>query len=162
MSLLSWLGLATKATPLEVGADAPDAVLLDVQGAPVHLTSFYHQGYTLVYFYPKADTPGCTKQACSLRDEFDKLRQRGVEVVGISADPPEKQRHFQKKLRLPFTVLCDDKRNAAKAFGVPMLLGMHHRQSFLIRNLKIVWRDLHASTADQAADVLAALEGTLK
>jgi len=158
MNILSWLGLTTEATPLAVGADAPDAVLLDVQGAPVHLASFYHPGCTLVYFYPRADTPGCTRQACSLRDDFTRLRQRGVEVVGISADRPEKQRHFQEKRRLPFVLLADHERHAARAFGVPMLLGMHYRQSFLIRNRKIVWRDLHASTRDQAADILRVLE----
>lgn len=159
MSFLSWLGLRTDAKPLEIGADVPDAVLQDVQGTEVHLARFYHQGHTLVYFYPKADTPGCTKQACSLRDEFVKLKERGVEVIGISADRPEKLRHFQKKLHLPFLLLADHEKNAAKAFGVPMLLGMHHRQSFLIRNLKVVWRDLNASSADQAVDVLRALDG---
>jgi peroxiredoxin Q/BCP len=158
MSLLSWLGLKTEAMPIEVGADAPDAVVQDVQGTEIHLARFYGQGHTLIYFYPKADTPGCTKQACSLRDEFDTLQGRGVEVIGISADRAEKQRHFQKKLRLPYMLLADHEKNAAKAFGVPMLLGMHHRQSFLIKNLKIVWRDLNASTDDQAADVLRALD----
>jgi peroxiredoxin Q/BCP len=158
MGLLSWLGVVTDATPVEVGAQAPDAVVQDVHGADVHLASFYHQGYTLVYFYPKADTPGCTKQACSLRDEFEKLKERGVEVVGISSDQPETQRHFQKKLRLPFTLLADQGKNAAKAFGVPLVLGMFQRQSFLIKNLQVVWRDLQASTADQAADVLKALD----
>jgi peroxiredoxin Q/BCP len=158
MSLLSWLGLVTDAKPLEVGADAPNALVQDVHGADLHLATLYHQGYTLVYFFPKADTPGCTKQACSLRDEFEQLKTREVTVVGISADQPETQRHFQKKYRLPFILLGDRGHAAAKAFGVPMLLGMYHRQSFLIRNLKVVWRDLNASTADQAADVLKVLE----
>jgi peroxiredoxin Q/BCP len=158
MSLLSWLGLVAEAKPIEVGAEAPDAVLLDVHGAEVHLAAFYNQGHTLVYFFPKADTPGCTRQACSLRDEFEQLKARGVEVVGISADEPETQRHFQKKHRLPFILLADRERHAARAFGVPMLLGMFRRQSFLIRNLKITWRDLDASTDNQAADVLKVLE----
>jgi peroxiredoxin Q/BCP len=158
MSLLSWLGVVTDTKPLEVGADAPDAVVRDVHGAEVHLASFYQQGYTLVYFFPRADTPGCTKQACSLRDGFELLKGKQVEVVGISSDRPETQRHFQKKYRLPFMLLSDSECVAAKAFGVPTLLGMFHRQSFLIKNLKIVWSDLHASTAEQAADVLKVLE----
>jgi peroxiredoxin Q/BCP len=158
MSLLSWLGLSTGPKPLEIGAVAPDAPVQDVHGSTLQLASFYRQGYTLVYFFPKADTPGCTKQACSLRDEFDRLKARGVEVVGISSDQPATQRHFQKKHRLPFTLLSDPGHAVGKAFGVPMLLGMYHRQSFLIRNLKVVWCDLNASTTDQAADVLKALD----
>ena len=160
MGLLSWLGLASKTKPLEIGAVAPDAVVQDVQGSTLQLASFYRQGYTLVYFFPKADTPGCTKQACSLRDEFDRLKARGVEVVGISSDQPVTQRHFQKKHRLPFMLLSDAHHAAGKAFGVPMLLGMYHRQSFLIKNLKVVWRDLNASTSDQAADVFEALDAS--
>jgi peroxiredoxin Q/BCP len=124
----------------------------------VRLADLYGEGFTLVYFYPKADTPGCTAQACSLRDDFTQLQERGVRVVGVSADGPESQRRFKEKHRLPFVLLADPERAVAKAFGVPLMLGMTHRQSFLIKGGRVVWRDLGASTREQARDVLNALE----
>jgi peroxiredoxin Q/BCP len=158
MNFLHWLGLTNAGKPLEVGDAAPDVVSRDEQGNDVRLADFYGAGFTLVYFYPKADTPGCTAQACSLRDDFAELQARGVRVIGVSADGPEAQRRFKEKYRLPFVLLADRERAVAKAFGVPLMLGMTHRQSFLIHGARIVWRDLSASTRAQARDVLHALE----
>ena len=158
MNFLHWLGLTNAGKPLEVGDAAPDVVSRDERGNEVRLADFYGDGFTLVYFYPKADTPGCTAQACSLRDDFAELQARGVRVVGVSADGPEAQRRFKEKYRLPFVLLADRERAVAKAFGVPLVLGMTHRQSFLIHGARIVWRDLSASTRAQARDVLNALE----
>jgi len=158
MNFLHWLGLTNAEKPLEVGDAAPDVVSRDERGNEVRLADFYGDGFTLVYFYPKADTPGCTAQACSLRDDFAELQARGVRVVGVSADGPEAQRRFKEKYRLPFVLLADRERAVAKAFGVPLVLGMTHRQSFLIHGARIVWRDLSASTRAQARDVLNALE----
>jgi peroxiredoxin Q/BCP len=158
MSFLDWLGLTRAGKPLAVGEAAPDAVSRDEQGNEVRLSDFYGDGFTLVYFYPKADTPGCTAQACSLRDDFTELEARGVRVIGVSADGPEAQRRFKEKHRLPFLLLADRERTVAQAFGVPLMLGMTHRQSFLIHGGRIVWRDLGASTREQARDVLQAIE----
>ena len=158
MTLLDWLGLANAGKPLDVGDAAPDVVSRDEQGNEVRLADFYDEGFTLVYFYPKADTPGCTAQACSLRDDFAELQERGVRVVGVSADGPQAQLRFKEKHRLPFVLLADRDRVVAKAFGVPLMLGMTRRQSFLIKRGSIVWRDLSASTRAQARDVLNALQ----
>ncbi|HEV3271889.1 MAG TPA: peroxiredoxin [Candidatus Methylacidiphilales bacterium] len=158
MNLLDWLGITNAGKPLEVGDAAPNAVSRDERGEEVRLADLYGEGFTLVYFYPKADTPGCTAQACSLRDDFTQLQERGVRVVGVSADGPESQRRFKEKHRLPFVLLADPERAVAKAFGVPLMLGMTHRQSFLIKGGRVVWRDLGASTREQARDVLNALE----
>jgi thioredoxin-dependent peroxiredoxin len=158
VSFFTWLGLAADGSPLEIGADAPDALVFTVDGDQVHLSEYYGPGFTLVYFYPRAETSGCTKQACSLRDAFAVLKQEGVGVVGISVDGPQAQKRFALKHHLPFTLLADPNRNSALAFGVPLIAGMFRRQSFLVRECKIVWRDLHAATAEQAADVLKALE----
>ncbi len=158
MNFLSWLGLAPEGMPLQIGDDAPDALVFDVEGDPVHLSSFYGPGFTLVYFYPRAETSGCTKQACSLRDGFAELKARGVVVIGLSVDGPQAQKRFSLKHHLPFTLLADPQRNSAQAFGVPLIAGMFRRQSFLVRDGRIVWRDLHAATGKQAADVLRALE----
>jgi peroxiredoxin Q/BCP len=81
-----------------------------------------------------------------------------VRVVGVSADGPEVQLRFKKKYRLPFILLADRQRIVARAFGVPLMLGMTHRQSFLIKDGRVVWRDLSASTRAQARDILKALE----
>jgi len=158
MNFLDWLGVTASGKPLAVGDPAPDVVSRDEQGNDVRLAGYYGDGFTLVYFYPKADTPGCTAQACSLRDSFAPLQERGVRVVGVSADGPESQRRFKEKYRLPFVLLADRERVVAKAFGVPLMLGMTHRQSFLIKGGRIVWRDLNATTTAQARDILQALE----
>ena len=159
MGFLNWLGLTAQGEALAVGAIAPEEVSRDEQGREVRLADFYRSGVTLVYFYPKADTPGCTAQACSLRDGFEELQARGVRVVGVSADKPAAQLRFKEKFKLPFTLLADYDRVVAKAFGVRLLLGMPHRQSFLIKDGRVIWRDLHASTREQAADVLKVLAG---
>jgi peroxiredoxin Q/BCP len=114
--------------------------------------------YVLVYFYPRADTPGCTAQACSLRDSYEKLQKAGVMIFGVSTDSVEDQAKFKKKHRLPFTLLADTKEEIAKAFGVPVRMGFTSRQAFLFKEGKLVWKDDSASTAEQAQDVLKFLE----
>jgi len=145
------------AEPLKVGDAAPNASSVDQDGRPVALSSLYGAGWTLVYFYPRADTPGCTAEACSLRDAFADLMKKGVTVVGVSADKPAEQKAFKEKYHIPFLLIADHDKNVIKAFGVPTTMGFASRQSFLIKDGKIVWRDLHASTTEQAADILKAV-----
>jgi len=158
MGFLDWLGLTAAGEPLAVGAAAPQGTSRDEEGREVRLADLYRDGITLVYFYPKADTPGCAAQACSLRDGFEELQASGIRVVGVSSDKPAAQLRFKQKYHLPFTLLADYDRVVARAFGVRLILGMTHRQSFLIKDGRIVWRDLHASTREQARDVLKVLE----
>jgi len=158
VNFLDWLGLTNSHPARDVGDVAPDVPSRDQDGQPVRLADFYGDGFTLVYFYPKADTPGCTAQACSLRDDLAELQKRGVRVIGVSSDNPAAQRRFAQKYGLPFTLLADEDHAVANAFGVRMLLGMTHRQAFLIKDRRVVWRDLHASTREQARDVLGVLE----
>jgi len=157
MNFFDWLGLTANGEAVAVGDAAPDVVSRDEEGREVRLADFYRDGITLIYFYPKADTPGCTAQACSLRDGFAELQARGVRVVGVSADKPAAQLRFKEKYKLPFILLADYDGVVANAFGVRLILGMTHRQSFLIKDGRIVWRDLHASTREQAQDILKAL-----
>jgi thioredoxin-dependent peroxiredoxin len=157
--LLSFLPLlAAKATPLEPGAPAPRIEAIDQDGRRVALADLYENGLVLVFFYPKANTSGCTAQACSLRDEYAVLQDKGVEVVGVSMDSTAAQKKFQKDHNLPFTLLADEEGKVVDAFGVPKRGAFASRQAFLVRDGKIVWRDLKASTAKQAEDVLNALE----
>ncbi len=148
-----------KANDLKVGDSAPVVSAKNEQGEMIDLTQYYSKGYTLVYFYPKADTPGCTAQACSLRDSFAELSQKGVTVFGVSTDNVEDQKKFKDKYHLPFHLLADTEKKVAKAFGVPVNLGFTARQAFLVKNGKIVWLDHKASTKEQAADVLKVIGG---
>lgn len=161
MGLLSFLGLASfaSADPLAVGADAPALTSVDENGAKVDFKEVYAKGPTLVYFYPKADTPGCTKQACSIRDDWSKLGEKKIQVLGVSEDKPESQKKFKEKYNLPFTLIADSDGAVAKAFGVPInVMGMTARQSFLVKDGKVVWTMLKVSPAEHAADVLKAYE----
>ena len=160
MSLLAYLGLSlfAKADPLAVGAAAPEISAVDQDGKTVNFKDVYAKGATLVYFYPKADTPGCTKEACSIRDSWADLQAKGIQVLGVSGDKPDAQKKFADKFKLPHTLIADSDNAVAKAFGVPTLLGISKRQSFLIKDGKVVWNQLAASTDKQAADVLAAYE----
>jgi peroxiredoxin Q/BCP len=161
MSLLTFFGL-TSARALDVGATAPDITAIDQDGATVSFADTYKKGVTLVYFYPKADTPGCTKEACSLRDSFADLRARGLNVLGVSEDNEDAQKKFQTKYSLPFTLIADHDGAVAKAFGVPTMMGIAKRQSFLVQDGKIAWVQLNASTSAQAADVRKALDDLAK
>src|SRR4030095_11515397 len=140
MGLLSLLGLASfaGAEPLAVGAAAPEVTSVDQDEKPVDLKD-YTKGPTLVYFYPKSDTPGCTKQACSIRDDWSALQAKGIQVLGVSGDNVEAQKKFQEKYKLPFTIIADNEGKVAEAFGVPTTLGIAKRQSFLIKDGKVVW-----------------------
>ncbi len=144
--------------PIEVGAKAPDVTVPDHDGREVSLGEAYKEGTVLVFFYPRANTPGCTAQACSLRDAYEPLTEKGVRIFGVSTDSVERQRAFRDEHELPFTLLADEDGKVCEAFGVPRRANFAARQAFLVADGRIVWRDLSASTADQAKDVLAALE----
>jgi thioredoxin-dependent peroxiredoxin len=102
-------------TQLSVGDAAPEFALLDQDGQKVHLSD--QRGHkVLVYFYPKADTPGCTKQSCGLRDVADDIGE--TKIIGISPDAPDKQKRFDVKYDLGFTLLADEDHAVAEAFGV--------------------------------------------
>jgi peroxiredoxin Q/BCP len=145
------------AEEIALGAKIPAVTVNDQDAKPVDLAAEGGKGWTLVYFYPKADTPGCTKQACSLRDAYAKLTDGGVLIFGVSTDDEKDQKAFQEKFKLPFRLLADKDKKLVEAFGVPTTMGYAKRQAFLFRDGVLVWRDLEASTEEQAADVLKAI-----
>jgi peroxiredoxin Q/BCP len=108
--------MSTRLVRLEPGHPAPAFVLLDQHRNEVRLEDF-RGGRLLVYFYPEADTPGCTTQSCDLRDHRQDLDGIGVEVVGISPDDPEKQLAFDRKYDLGFPLLADEDHAVADAWG---------------------------------------------
>ena len=158
MSLLAFLGLSAHAEPLAVGAPAPGITGVDQDGKTVKFKDVYAKGPTLVYFYPKADTPGCTKQGCSLRDSWAGLQAKGIQVLGVSEDKVDAQKKFHDKFSFPFQLIADNDGKVAEAFGVPTTAGFAKRQSFLIKDGKVAWNMLKASTDTHAADVLTAYE----
>jgi peroxiredoxin Q/BCP len=101
---------------LRVGDKAPDFTLTADDGGQVSLSDYRGQK-VVIYFYPKADTPGCTKQACAVRDVYANVDAQGATVIGISPDPPEALVKFRAKYELPFVLLSDPDHRVAEAYG---------------------------------------------
>ena len=101
---------------LEEGTTAPDFELVSDSGERVRLSDLRGRPVVL-YFYPRDDTPGCTKQACGFRDEYARFRERGAAVLGVSPDTEESHARFKEKHSLPFTLLADPDHEAAEAYG---------------------------------------------
>jgi peroxiredoxin Q/BCP len=142
--------------PLAVGTDAPAFTAKDTNGNTVSLSDF--AGKTVVlYFYPKDDTPGCTKQACSFRDAQTNYQGKNVVVLGVSADDEASHQAFTAKYNLNFPLLADTDKSLIKAFDVDGG-GYAKRVTYVIDpSGKIVHVDTAVSTATHAGDVLAAL-----
>jgi thioredoxin-dependent peroxiredoxin len=142
---------------LKLGDTIPAVTAKDQNGQDVNLEE-NNTGYTLVYFYPKAMTAGCTAQACSLRDSYTELQQKGVKIFGVSVDTVGAQKEFTDKNHLPFELLSDPDKKVIAAFGVPLLKDTYaSRQAYLFKDGKLIWFDTKASTDKQAADVLNVL-----
>ena len=102
---------------LKIGSKAPDFNLPDQSGKQ-HKLSDYHGQWVLVYFYPKDDTPGCTKEACSIRDNFPDFQKLNIKVFGISVDSIKSHGKFALKYELPFTLLADEEKKTVGDYGV--------------------------------------------
>ena len=101
----------------QIGDTAPDFEIANEKGDMVKLSDY--QGKRLIlYFYPKADTPGCTKQACAFRDNYGKFEEKGVVVLGASIDTPQEQMDFKQKYNLPFTLLADADHWLSDLYGI--------------------------------------------
>jgi peroxiredoxin Q/BCP len=105
-----------------VGDKAPDFQLTDQAGRRVSLADFRGKKAVVLYFYPKDETPGCTKEACSFRDSYEDFVGAGAEVIGVSGDSVDKHKSFAEHHRLPFTLLADEGNKLRKAYGVPATL----------------------------------------
>jgi len=124
---------------LETNSKAPAFSLPDQDGK-IHTLDEYAGGWLLVYFYPKDDTPGCTEEACSLRDNLSALKAKGLSIVGVSTDSVASHKKFAQKFTLPFPLLADEKKEMVEAYGVWAEKSMYGkkymgtlRNSFLIR-----------------------------
>jgi peroxiredoxin Q/BCP len=106
------------------GERAPQVVLKDQNGKMVNTSDLVGEGWLVIYFYPKDETPGCTAQACTFRDHYEDLTDAGATVVGISSDSVESHGNFALHHNLPFILLSDTEGEARKAFGVPRSMGL--------------------------------------
>lgn len=142
--------------PLAVGSDAPAFTVKDTNGNTVSLSDF--KGKTVVlYFYPKDDTPGCTKQACSFRDAQSDYQRKDVVVLGVSADDEASHQAFTQKYNLNFPLLADTNQSLIKAYDVDGG-GYAKRVTYVIdADGKIIHVDATVNTPTHASDVLAAL-----
>lgn len=133
------LGLAAGSdVSLKVGDPAPDFELTD-QDSVIQRLSDYEGQKVAVYFYPKDDTPGCTKEACSIRDNFSTFEKAGIQVFGISYDSPESHKKFADKYQLPFSLLSDTDKSTAKAYGSDGFF-TPKRKTFLIDEQGILFK----------------------
>jgi peroxiredoxin Q/BCP len=154
LMIFTFINSFLNAEALEIGSPAPQITAVTEQGRSIHLGEALAQGTTLVFFYPKAMTPGCTQQACSLRDGWEQLQERKVQIFGVSSDAAATQSAFKNKHSLPFTLIADTEGTVCKAFGK----NRYSRQAYIFKDGVLVWRDLKAATSEQANEILAALD----
>jgi thioredoxin-dependent peroxiredoxin len=127
--------------PLE-GKPAPDFELPDQDGKPASLKSLVGRSDLVLYFYPKDMTPGCTTEACSFRDNIDRLRKAGAQIVGVSADSPASHQKFIEKYGLNFPLLSDPANKVTKAYGVYKKKSLYGREFMGIeRTTFVIGRD---------------------
>jgi peroxiredoxin Q/BCP len=149
---------------LKEGDEAPEFSAVTNGGDKVSLADFKGRP-VILYFYPKDDTPGCTKEACAFRDHFAEFKKRGAVVLGVSVDPVKAHEKFVAKYKLPFTLLADEDRKIVQAYGVwgeKRFMGRKymgtHRVTFLIGpdgRIKKIWPKVKPD--EHAEEVLAAL-----
>ncbi|MBD0822789.1 thioredoxin-dependent thiol peroxidase [Aestuariibaculum marinum] len=148
---------------LKAGDTVPDFTSVDEQGNTVSLSD-YKGKKLIVFFYPKASTPGCTAEACNLKDNFEVLKEKGYELLGVSADSAKRQSNFKNKYEFPFPLLADEDKTVINTFGVwgpKKFMGREydgiHRMTFLIDENGIVERVIEkVKTKDHAAQILEA------
>lgn len=114
---------------LAVGTRAPEFTLQDQDGREVSLTSLLDRGRLVLYFYPADFTPGCTREACTIRDLHEDLAAAGINVAGISPDTPDRHHRFRATHELPFTLLCDPDKEVIKMYDVNGPLGFGVRRA---------------------------------
>ena len=150
---------------LKVGDPAPAFTVATSGGGKISLADYSGKN-VILYFYPKDDTPGCTKEACAFRDYFADFKKKGMVILGVSPDPVKKHDEFVEKFKLPFPLLADEDKKIVQAYGVwgeKSFMGRKylgtHRVTFLIGpdgKIKKIWPAVKAE--EHAAEVLAGLE----
>ncbi|MEO2052305.1 MAG: thioredoxin-dependent thiol peroxidase [Allomuricauda sp.] len=146
---------------LQVGDKVPDFSAKDQDGNTINLSD-YKGKKLVVFFYPKANTPGCTAEACNLRDNYAELQSEGFELLGVSADSEKQQANFRNKFEFPFPLLADEDHTVINTFGVwgpKKFMGKEydgiHRTTFVINGDGVVEKVIDkVKTKDHAAQLL--------
>ena len=146
---------------LKEGSKVPNFTVNDQDGNSISLSD-YKGKKLVVFFYPKASTPGCTMEACNLRDNYELLQEKGYQIIGVSADSEKRQANFKNKYEFPFPLLADTEKDVINTFGVwgpKKFMGREydgiHRKTFLIDENGIVERVIDkVKTKDHAAQIL--------
>lgn len=147
---------------LKIGDKVPEFSTKDQDGNTINLSD-YKGKKLIVFFYPKANTPGCTAEACNLRDNYSELQAQGYELLGVSADSEKKQANFKNKFEFPFPLLADEDHTVINTFGVwgpKKFMGRAydgiHRMTFLVDEKGIISNVIEkVKTKDHAAQILA-------
>ncbi|AXT59379.1 thioredoxin-dependent thiol peroxidase [Aquimarina sp. AD10] len=148
-------------TTLKTGDKAPEFSAVDQDGNTITLND-YKGKKLVVFFYPKASTPGCTAEACNLRDHYQTFQNQGYEILGVSADSEKRQQNFKNKYELPYPLLADEDKSVIEAFGVwgpKRFMGKEydgiHRTTFVIDENGIISEViLKVKTKEHAAQIL--------
>jgi peroxiredoxin Q/BCP len=146
---------------LKEGSKVPNFAVNDQDGNLISLSD-YKGKKLVVFFYPKASTPGCTMEACNLRDNYELLQEKGYQIIGVSADSEKRQSNFKNKYKFPFPLLADTEKEVINTFGVwgpKKFMGKEydgiHRKTFLIDENGIVERVIDkVKTKDHATQIL--------
>ena len=168
LAFFGYRSYTASSSSLQIGDVAPSFTLNDAKGQ-THYLSDYAGKYLVLYFYPEDDTPGCTKEACSFRDEFAQLKKRGAVVLGVSADEQKAHQKFTEKYSLPFTLLSDPTHEVIEKYGAWVEKSLYGRKYMGIARItyiideagKIahafgkVKPDTHAQDVISALDALA-------
>ncbi len=151
------LAMLLGATSLKVGDKAPDFTLADQDGNPVTLSTALKAGPVILAFYPKAFTPGCTKQNSNFRDKFAEVSGKGAQIFGVSTDSVETQRKFKDELKLPYPLLSDPDGKVAKQYsGTIAVVGLASRANFVIGQDGLIARIVEGGDAVDPNSAIAA------
>jgi len=158
--MLAVIGLSAQAADLQPGMSAPGFTALDQASKSVKLSDYLGKSNVVLYFYPKDDTPGCTAEACSLKDGYSDILATGAVVLGVSADDTTSHAAFAEKFHLPFSILADPGKKIIDAYGVRMpVVGIAKRVTFIIDKggiIRHIVREVNTKAHDK--QVLALLK----
>ena len=141
---------------LKIGDRAPDFEAETYGGEKIKLSDYYKKGTVALYFYPRDNTPGCTKEACSLRDGMADMEKQGIQVLGVSTDGVKAHENFRNKYDLNFPLISDKGKEIIKLYGVVSAFGSAKRETFLIDNKgKIVHIWTKVNTREHADEILS-------
>ncbi|MDC3132267.1 peroxiredoxin [Opitutae bacterium] len=143
----------TENKTLAIGDSIPCVTAPDHNDNDFNFKETLSDTISIVFFYPKAHTPGCTMQACSMRDVFTMLHEKGIIVLGVSSDSPKSQKSFKEKHSLPYTLISDKNGAVAEAFGK----SKWSRQAYIFNENKLIWKDTKGVTSKQGEEAIAAL-----